>query len=304
MNSKKKLPSMRSKDNVIALKNLDVNQKGDEIKGVSPVGFVCSPYRRIKDIPIKRGISTIRILDQYVPGLGGLDSSSHVIVIGYLHIADRQALKATPRPEEVGAKLRGIFSVRSPARPNPLAYTVVKLLEVTDGEVTVEGLDFIDGTPVIDIKPYSPGWDSIHTATRLRRFPLHEMNPSKALDLLLRDAINFSGELDGEGMMMVAMVFLLATQYRIDPREPNLRMEINRSGSALDALIGACGATFGSGRIKVVDLVEDCLVCRFYWKGCILTMKASEEKGVSQSLTPEEAEGLIKISKREIVKES
>jgi len=112
MNSKKKLPSMSSKNKVIALKNVDGKKKGNELKGITPIGFVCSPYRNTNDIPIKRGISRIKILGEYVPGLDGLVSSSHVIVIGYLHVADRQALKATPRPEEVGPKERGIFSVR------------------------------------------------------------------------------------------------------------------------------------------------------------------------------------------------
>jgi tRNA-Thr(GGU) m(6)t(6)A37 methyltransferase TsaA len=301
MNSKKKLSSMRSKDKVVALKNVDGERKATELKGLSPIGFVRSPYKKITDIPIKRGVSKIEILDDYVPGLAGLASSSHVIVIGYLHIADRQALKATPRPEETGSKQRGIFSVRSPARPNPLAYTAVKLLEVKDGEVIVEGLDFIDGTPVIDIKPYSPGWDSIHTATRSRRFPLHEMNAGKALDLLLRDAVNFSGELGSEGIMAVAMLFLLATKYRIDPRYPDLRVDINRFGSALDALVGACGATFGSGRIKITDMPDKRLTCTFSWEKGTIIMTAREEERVSQPLTPEEAESLIEISGKEIV---
>jgi len=295
MSSKKKLRSMSGKDKVFALKKAEAQKKAKEVGSLRPIGFVCSPYRRTKAIPIHRGISTIEIFDAYVAGLDGLASSSHVIVIGYLHIADRKALKATPRPEEAGPKQRGIFSVRSHARPNPLAYTVVKLLEVKGGEVTVEGLDFIDGTPVIDIKPYSPGWDSIHTATRLRRFPLHEMNGGKAWDLLLRDAMNFSGELDAAGRMVVAMVFLLATKYQIDPRDPHLTMEINQFGSALDALIGACGATFGSGRIKVVAFPSKNLTCSFSWKNQTIIMKAREEPAPPLSLTPADAESLIEI---------
>ena len=76
-------------------------------------------------------------------------------------------------------------------------------------------------------------------------------------------------------------------------------MEIDRPGSALDALIGACGATFGSGRIKITDMVEECLACRFSWKSSILPMKVREGRTVLQSLTPGEAEGLIQILKKQ-----
>ena len=142
----------------------------------------------LKIFQSERGISKIKILDKYTPGLDGLMTSSHVIVIGYLHLADRGILKAFSRPGGMVFEKRGIFSLRSPARPNPIGYTVAKLLDVNHSEVIVEGLDFIDGTPVIDIKPYSPGWDSIHSATRAKKIPLHEFDPNKTLDLLIRDA--------------------------------------------------------------------------------------------------------------------
>ncbi len=263
---------------------------------LTPIGYVLSPYKNTNDIPIKRGISRIKILNEYIPGIKGLMASSHIIVIGYLHLADRDALTATPGPGKRKSEEKGIFSVRSPARPNPLGYTVVKLLNVNEGEITVEGLDFIDGTPIIDIKPYSPGWDSIHIATRKRRTPLHEMPPEKALDLLFRDAKNFSGNLDEEGLTVVAMAFLLVRKYRIDPRDSSLKVEINRQGAALDALIGMCGATFSSGRIKVLDQPEKLLTCRFYWKNFSLTMKAEGETKLSGDLTPEGAEALIRTS--------
>jgi hypothetical protein len=216
-------------------------------------------------------------------------TASHVIVIGYLHLAHKKELTAFPRPRERGHDERGIFSVRSAARPNPIGYTVVRLLGVVDGQLTVEGLDFADGTPVLDVKPYSPGWDSIHCATRVRRVPLEKMAPEKALDLLLRDAVNFSGELDHEGLAVVAMMFLLATGYRIDPRDSSLRVELNRCGAAVDALIGMCGATFGSGRIRIVGTTKTPLRGCFRWKDVVVTMRVKKEGVTSASLNPETA---------------
>ena len=256
---------------------------------VFPIGYVRSPYKDGHDIPIERGVSKIRIFDEYSPGLKGLMTASHVIVLGYFHLADKKDLTAFPRQQERIRDERGIFSVRSPARPNPIGYTVVRLLDVDNGQLTVEGLDFADGTPVIDIKPYSPGWDSIHCATRVRRVPLHKMAPEKTLDLLLRDAVNFSVELDNEGLAVVAMMFLLATVYRIDPRDSSLRVELNRCGAALDALIGMCGATFGSGRIKIVVTAKTPLKCCFQWKDVAVTMKVKKEGVAFASLNPETA---------------
>jgi len=150
-----------------------------------PIGYVRSRHGKHNPVPVRRGVSRMSILDAYVPGLKGLMTSSHIIVLAHLHLAERDDLRASPRYPGCTADERGIFSVRSPARPNPMGYTVVKLLDMDNGVLVVEGLDCIDGTPVIDVKPYSPGWDSIHSATRVRRMPFHEMEPRWALDLLV-----------------------------------------------------------------------------------------------------------------------
>ena len=260
-----------------------------------PIGFVRSPYGKRNGIPIKRGVSRIEILDAFGPGLTGLTTSSHIIVLGHLHLAERDALKASPRCAEGKAEERGIFSVRSPARPNPVGYTVVKLLSVNKGELIVEGLDFVDGTPIIDVKPYSPGWDSIHSATRVRRIPFHEMDPRKTLDLLVRDALNYSGFLGSDGALAVLMVFVLAARYRVEPRDPCLRFRVNRQGSALDALIGMTGATFASGRIEVVDGKERALVCRFESTEVTLVMRAKQGWKASTTLDPEAAAEWIEV---------
>jgi tRNA-Thr(GGU) m(6)t(6)A37 methyltransferase TsaA len=262
---------------------------------VFPIGYVRSQYEACHDIPVERGVSKIRILDEYIPGLKGLTTASHAIVLGFFHLADRKDLTASPRPGARELHERGILSVRSPARPNPIGYTVVRLLAVDDGQLTVQGLDFVDGTPVIDIKPYSPGWDAIHCAKRVRRVPLHEMTPEKTLDLLLRDAVNFAAELDEEGFAVVAMMLLLATRYRIDPRDSSLRVELNRYGAPLDALIGMCGATFGSGRISILDSARAPLRCCFRWDDVAVTMKVKNERSGFGRLNPETAAVWVEV---------
>lgn len=103
----------------------------------------------------------IEIEPEYAEALDNLDEFSHIIILYWLH---RQAgrgfsLKVHPRGNrEIPPK--GLFATRSPRRPNPIGKATVRLLERRGNRLRVQGLDAIDGTPVIDIKPYVPGYDS------------------------------------------------------------------------------------------------------------------------------------------------
>lgn len=107
----------------------------------------------------------IEIKPEYAEALDNLDEFSHIIVLYWLH---RQAgrelsLKIHPRGNrEIPPK--GLFATRSPRRPNPVGKATVRLLERRGNRLRVQGLDAIDGTPVIDIKPYIPGYDSADDA--------------------------------------------------------------------------------------------------------------------------------------------
>ena len=110
-------------------------------------------------------ISEIVLDPDLTEALDDLEDFSHIIVIYFMH----QSRK--PFPMKVHPKYRseptpvGVFASRSPDRPNPLGKTIVKLLERHDNVLKVRGLDAMDGTPVIDIKPYIPGLDSVDDAT-------------------------------------------------------------------------------------------------------------------------------------------
>lgn len=131
-----------------------------------PIGVVRSPYRKRGDAPRQGRLAVteaeIRIFDDYAPGLQDVENASHLIVLYWLDRADRGLLFATPPGE---TRERGVFSTRSPARPNPIGFGVVDLARRDGNVLTVRGLDALDGTPVLDIKPYSPEIDSIPSAT-------------------------------------------------------------------------------------------------------------------------------------------
>ncbi len=139
-----------------------MNHEGDIIK-LRPIGTVSSEVRE----PARRDwgdVSSEIIIDPaYLEALDGLDEFSHILVIFCFHrsaLGSSVHLKTHPqaRPD---LPLVGIFATRSPVRPNPIGITIVRLIQRQGNTLVVQGLDAIDGTPVLDIKPYLPG-DSVN----------------------------------------------------------------------------------------------------------------------------------------------
>jgi tRNA-Thr(GGU) m(6)t(6)A37 methyltransferase TsaA len=127
----------------------------------SPVGTVRSPFKNPEDLPPPRFASPgffakargeIVLRDEFAPALDGLEGFSHIIVLFVFHRSFGSGLKVIPPGEE---KPRGVFATRSPHRPNPLGMSVLRLLGREGPRLQVSGLDMIDGTPVLDIKPYT-----------------------------------------------------------------------------------------------------------------------------------------------------
>ena len=133
-----------------------------EIK-LTPIGFVSSPITKQTDENWGRIISRIVLQPGYIGALYGLEEFSHAIIITYLHQAKYEKekhLQRRPRGLESMPKI-GIFSQRAKDRPNPIGITAVKIVNVGDNYLEVQGLDAIDHTPVLDIKPYYPHYDKI-----------------------------------------------------------------------------------------------------------------------------------------------
>jgi len=94
---------------------------------------------------------TLEIFPEYQDGLDGIVAGQTIVVLFWLHKSDRDTLKVYPRGDK-SRGLRGVFSTRSPARPNPIAISELKVISVDDNHLMVSGLDILDGTPIIDIK--------------------------------------------------------------------------------------------------------------------------------------------------------
>jgi len=132
---------------------------------VEPIGVIHTPYHRREDIPRQGKLSSeiceIEVFPEYASALKDIEQCTHLFVIFWLHLADRSRLTATP-PHD--GREHGVFATRSPNRPNPLALDIVELLEVDGIRLKVKGMDALDGSILLDIKPYSAGIDSFPQA--------------------------------------------------------------------------------------------------------------------------------------------
>jgi tRNA-Thr(GGU) m(6)t(6)A37 methyltransferase TsaA len=129
------------------------------------IGRIRTPWTRREDCP-KNGreaeaICTIELDSRWLQGLRGLETSSHVVVLYWMDKARRDLVLQAPRHY---GEQRGTFALRSPVRPNPIAMSVVRLLRIDGGTLSVVGLDCLDGTPLLDIKPYFASTDAVPDA--------------------------------------------------------------------------------------------------------------------------------------------
>ncbi len=138
----------------------------DEEMLLRPIGVARTPYPGMDAAPFQGRFSdnraVIEIDDDYAGGLKDVEMAGYLIVLYWAHLADRGILQTvTPW----GPEIRGVFACRSPARPNPISICVVELLEREGNRLTVRGLDAVDGSVILDIKPYSSAIDAVADAS-------------------------------------------------------------------------------------------------------------------------------------------
>jgi tRNA-Thr(GGU) m(6)t(6)A37 methyltransferase TsaA len=129
------------------------------------IGRIHTPWRRREDCPKNAresaAVCTIEIDPRWAQALAGVETCSHLVVLYWMDKAPRELAVQVPRHYGVG---RGTFALRSPARPNPIAMSVVRLLKVEGTRLDVVGLDCLDATPLLDIKPYFASTDAVPDA--------------------------------------------------------------------------------------------------------------------------------------------
>jgi tRNA-Thr(GGU) m(6)t(6)A37 methyltransferase TsaA len=130
-----------------------------------PIGTIHTPFKDTRDMPIQtkggKGIrGTIKIKPSFAEGLKDIDGFSHIILIYNFHRSKKYSLVVRPFLDD---KLHGVFATRAPERPNPIGMSVVRLRKVEGRVLHIEDVDMVDGTPLLDIKPYIPDIDAFGT---------------------------------------------------------------------------------------------------------------------------------------------
>ncbi len=147
-------------DKLAAADVVEVLRTGRDPVTCLPIGIVHSPFKERKDAPNQgrntREISTLEIFPEYRDGLVGLAAGDAVFILCWFDRSERDILQVIPHGR---TELTGVFATRAPVRPNPLSLTLVTIESITGTTLTVRGLEALDNTPVLDIKPYYAGID-------------------------------------------------------------------------------------------------------------------------------------------------
>ena len=126
-----------------------------------PIGVIHTPYEQPVGMPIQpsrgRGVrGSVEVFPEFAGGLADLEGFSHVVLLYHFHRVSGHDLRVTPYLDN---RERGLFATRAPRRPNPIGLSVVRLVHIDGSEMTIEDVDILDGTPLLDIKPYVSEFD-------------------------------------------------------------------------------------------------------------------------------------------------
>jgi tRNA-Thr(GGU) m(6)t(6)A37 methyltransferase TsaA len=129
---------------------------------IEPIGVIQTPHKQIEGMPVQpagaAGVTGKAVLKkEYVDGLADLEGFSHVTLLYHFHLTKGHLLSVIPFMD---TKPHGVFATRSPKRPNHIGMSTVRILSVEGDTITFDGADMLDGTPLIDVKPYFPKYDS------------------------------------------------------------------------------------------------------------------------------------------------
>ena len=127
---------------------------------MKPIGVVHSPFTDKSQTPIQptrsQAIGRVEVFPEFAGGMQDLDEFSHIILLYAFHCSSGYSLQVQPFLDD---QLRGLFATRHPCRPNPIGLSIVRLLACRENILDIEGVDMLDGTPLLDIKPYVPDFD-------------------------------------------------------------------------------------------------------------------------------------------------
>ncbi len=221
---------------------------------LEPVGVVRNGLRDRKSMPALGAPASVEIFEPYRDALLRFEKHSHVWVLAWLDRGERNVLQVTPRGvDDRGPDgLHGVFAVRSPARPNPIGLTLARVLGRDGLHIALDRLDFLDGTPVIDLKPYFVTRDLAFTASNSR---IGLPRGAEALrDSLVQQAVRFHGEECADLALAVRMVEDLRIRFHAlgEPERWVVEVPLCRP-CLIDAMMGMTRTSPGRNTLRFTE---------------------------------------------------
>ena len=216
---------------------------------LAPVGYVRNAIREGADLPFNGAPSTLELLPEYAEAALGLNSGEYVWVLAWLDRSERGWVTESFSHGPDTGRRKGCFSSRTPRRLNPVSITVARILAVEAGTIRVDGLDLIDGTPLLDIKPYVREFDCVFAPAdpAWRR----EVSPEERLERLVRTVERFCGALSVRAALGCRIA--LAVDRDLAPaNDPLLRWRCACDPGAAGALQAVSGRALGDERFVLL----------------------------------------------------
>ncbi|MGI6647958.1 MAG: tRNA (N6-threonylcarbamoyladenosine(37)-N6)-methyltransferase TrmO [Bacillota bacterium] len=248
---------------------------------LTPIGRVHNDYIDPAQPRVSVMQSTIEVFPEYAEGLLRLDEHSHIWLLGWFHLSQRDVLRVVPRMnKELGEY--GVFGLRTFSRPNPIGLTVVKLESIQGNMLTVSNLDFINGTFILDIKPY---YDQDIIFSPILPY-IKPTDPNTLEAILMKKALNHHGEKCAQLMIAVKMAVLAEKEFGLLTAH-DLKVSVTGSRCLGDALQGITLAKLANpSRFKFEENDEQAIsVWEKGNRAIIITFKGNKDDQARNQLT-------------------
>lgn len=208
---------------------------------MKPIGYVSTNLEEPIDVPIHGQTAIITIEEQYLKALTRIELNSHLWILSWFHKAKRNVLMSTPLRINPNLPPFGIFGLRSPNRPNPIALSLVRLVKVDGNKLYVENFDAINGTPILDIKPYFEK-DIIFSPKTPDIRPVHK---DMKINWFKAEAQNHHQEYC-EGLAIGVRMAFIADKHFGKITNPDVTLDVQGSYCFIDVLQGLTKARFAN----------------------------------------------------------
>jgi tRNA-Thr(GGU) m(6)t(6)A37 methyltransferase TsaA len=256
---------------------------------IRPIGIIHTPFTDKEKTPIQPSRSEatgkIEVYPEFADGLRDIDGFSHIILLYVFHRSSGYTLTVRPFLDD---QQRGLFATRYPARPNPIGLSIVRLIERHENELVVADIDVLDGTPLIDIKPYVPDFDirtDVHTgwyATRANQEPIHtEKSRNMKIAVITEDGQTISQHFGRAPHYLVFTVEdkkIVGKELRDKVGHRQFAEEDHRHASRNDPRGHGFGTHSESRHTRMIESIQDCeaVIVRGMGRGAYYAMEQAK----------------------------